>query len=127
MSNVEQLRVLEEPVIEFAPITALTDRVGIEESREVIEKAIFELSDRLWLLEKAFYDSSLDDAKEVTHGLCDLAQEFGLVEFSKVAGDLVQCILRTDYVATQAVATRLVRVGERSLYKIVQSPYLNSF
>lgn len=125
MSNIEHLKVLEEPLIEYASLRALTNRFGQERSRDLLENAIFELSDRLWLLEKAFYDGALDEAKRVAASFCSLADEIGLVEFSKVASDLVDCIARSDYVATQAVATRLVRVGERSLYQIVQSPELS--
>ena len=126
MSNIKHLEVLEEPLIEYASLEALFDRIGKDQSRDLLENSIFELSDRLWLLEKAFYDGSLDDAKKVSASFCTLADEIGLVEFSKVASDLVNCIARNDYVATQAVASRLVRVGERSLYQIVQRSDLSN-
>ena len=126
MSNVEYLQVKIEPVIERASLQALQQKIGVDQSRDVLENTIFELSDRLWLLEKAFFNGALEDARKVAQSFCKPADDIGLVEFSKVASDLVACIERRDFVATQAVATRLVRVGETSLCEIVQMPEIGT-
>ncbi|MEM7240547.1 MAG: hypothetical protein AAF429_00020 [Pseudomonadota bacterium] len=127
MSNIEYLQVKVDPVIERASLQALQQRIGVDQSRDVLESTIFELSDRLWLLEKAFFEGALEDARQVAQSFCSTADEIGLIEFSKVASDLVGCIDRRDFVATQAVATRLVRVGETSLCEIVQMPEIGAY
>jgi len=127
MSNIEYLEVKVEPVIEHASLQALKTKIGRERSKDVLESTVFELSDQLWLLEKAFFDGCLEDARKVAQNCCAPADDIGLVEFSKVAHDLVSCIDQRDYVATQAVGTRLVRVGEMSLCEIVQLPGIDAF
>jgi len=127
MDTVVTLHVTEEPVVDYASLQNLQKKIGLDQSKEIIERSIFELSDRLWLLEKAFFENNLEDARSVAQSFCAPAEEIGLVEFSKVASDLVSCIDICDFVATQAVATRLVRVGECALQHMVHLPEFSTY
>ena len=127
MTNIVTMHVTEEPLVDFASLQNLQNKVGLDQSREVIERSIFELSDRLWLLEKAFFENNLADARNVAQSFCAPAEEIGLIEFSKVASDLVACIDAADFIATQAVATRLVRVGEGALQHMVHLPEFSAY
>ncbi len=109
-------------VVQTEAMESLCTSVGEEESRDIIERAAVELSDRLWLLEKALHDHEMDEVKRISRSLVAISAQIGLSEFSQVADDLVNCIARNDAVAVAAVAARLVRVGERSLFVAVQFP-----
>lgn len=110
------------PVVQTEAMQTLCISVGIEESRDIIERAAFELSDRLWLLEKALHEKELCEVKRISSSIVAISAQIGLTEFSLVANDLAKCVARSDAVATAAVAARLIRVGERSLYMAVQFP-----
>ena len=114
------LRHVEAPTVQTEALYSLQASLGADESRDVIERAVFELSDRLWLLEKALHERELDEVKRVSRSLVAISAQIGLTEFSLVATDLSNCIARRDHTAIRAVAARLVRVGERSLYMAVQ-------
>tara|TARA_R110002096_G_scaffold113077_6_gene246046 strand:+ start:45946 stop:46329 length:384 start_codon:yes stop_codon:yes gene_type:complete len=116
------LKYAEVPIVQPEAMQSLQASMGIDECKDVIERAAFELSDRLWLLEKALYDNEMNEVKRISRSLVAISAQIGLTEFSLVASDLTKCIVRNDKTATASVAARLARVGERSLFMAVQFP-----
>lgn len=116
------LRHMEIPAVQIEALCSLQDSVGLEQSRTIIERAVDELSDRLCALEKAMFDGETLTVGRIASSLIAVSAQIGLSEFSMVASDLSKCVALCDTTSTVAVAARLVRVGERSLFMAVQFP-----
>lgn len=116
------LRHTDVPALQTDALYSLQAALGEDQSKDVIERAVYELSDRLWMLERAMHDNELDEVKRIAKGLIGISAQIGLTEFSLVASDLVDCIQSKDDIAIASVSARLVRVGERSLFMAVQFP-----
>ncbi len=108
------------PNIQYEAMLILRENLGSEASRDVIERAVFEVSDRLCKLELALYDRDFDTVQTLAVGLIAISCQIGLVEFADVASDLVFCIDCKEMTATHAVAARLLRLGESSIFQAVQ-------
>lgn len=121
-SIVVPLRYTDAPAVQTEALYSLQASLGPDESRDVIERAVFELSDRLWLLQKALHDGEMDEVQRIARSLVAVSAQMGLTEFSLVASDLASCIKRSDNVSIGAVAARVMRVGESSLFMAVQFP-----
>lgn len=121
-TRIVPLRHVEAPAMQTDALLSLQASLGVDESRDVIERAVFELSDRLWLLEQALHETQMPEVDRLSRSLIAISAQIGLSEFSLVASDLSNCIQRGDKIAIGAVAARLVRVGERSLFLAVQFP-----
>jgi hypothetical protein len=121
-STIVSLRHTEAPAVQTEALYSLQASLGPDESRDVIERAVFELSDRLWLMQKALHDNEMDEVQRIARSLVAISAQMGLTEFSLVASDLATCIARSDIASINAVAARLIRVGESSLFVAVQFP-----
>ena len=108
------------PNIQYEAMLILRENLGSEASRDVIERAVFEVSDRLCKLELALYDRDFDTVQTLAVGLIAISCQIGLVEFADVASDLVFCIDCKEMTATNAVAAPLLRLGERSIFEAGQ-------
>ena len=109
-----------EPRIQYEAMELLLQNLGPKASRDVIERAVFEISGRMSNLQKALSEGELGHVRTIALRLTAISRQIGLVEFSDVATDLVQCIGRNDITATYAVAARLIRLGESSLFRAVR-------
>lgn len=118
--NIAPLAYKDVPRIQFEAMVLLQENLGPQTSRDVIERAVFEVSDRLCKLELALYDRDFDQVQTLAVGLIAISAQIGLAEFSDVASDLVFCIDCQEMTATHAVAARLLRLGESSMFQAVQ-------
>ncbi len=109
-----------EPRIQYEAMELLLQNLGPKASRDVIERAVFEISGRMSNLQEALSEGELGHVRTIALRLTAISRQIGLVEFSDVATDLVQCIGRNDITATYAVAARLIRLGESSLFQAVR-------
>ncbi len=109
-----------EPRIQYEAMELLLQNLGRKASRDVIERAVFEISGRMSNLQEALSEGELGHVRTIALRLTAISRQIGLVEFSDVATDLVQCIGRNDITATYAVAARLIRLGESSLFRAVR-------
>ena len=109
-----------EPRIQYEAMELLLQNPGPKASRDVIERAVFEISGRMSNLQEALSEGELGHVRTIALRLTAISRQIGLVEFSDVATDLVQCIGRNDITATYAVAARLIRLGESSLFRAVR-------
>ncbi len=121
-SNVQYLNIVEPSVIEATAIASLQSALGIESSRDVVERAAFEVSDRLSRLEYTLMSGDLQGATKISKGLVSISEQIGLSKFAVVANDLVSAIKGNDYVAVAAISSRLLRQGEIALFEAINFP-----
>ncbi len=119
-NNVISLALNEAPLVRCDAIRVLQDSLGVETSRDVVERAVFEISDRLCRLELALFDSNHKEVEKLSSSLVGMSTQIGLVVFADVAAGLALSIRAEDFIASAALATRLLRLGETSLFCAVE-------
>lgn len=108
------------PRIQYETLELLRQNLGPKVSRDVIERAVCEISERMGKLQLALYDGNLEHVRTIALRLVAISRQIGLIGFSDVASNLVECIDRMNITATFAVAARLIRLGESSMFQAVQ-------
>lgn len=106
-------------VLDTARIMILRRSLGDQRTREVVEEVVFHLTDRMGLLRAALDEARPCDAQALGARLAALSEQVGLTTFAQVARDLVGCIEAQDEVAIGAVAARLERLADQSLYSVL--------
>lgn len=119
-NNVIILPVNEAPLVHTDAIATLQASLGVENGRDVVERAVFEISDRLCKLELALHDEDMETVGKMSASLVCMSTQIGLLVFSEVAIGLASAIKKQDHVAAAALAWRLLRVGEASLFCAVE-------
>jgi hypothetical protein len=109
----------EDAVLDTTRILVLRQSLGDQRCREVIEEVVFHLTDRLSLLQKALEAENRPEAHVLSSRLASLSEQVGLADFARVARDLGDCLKSEDPIATAAVAARLIRLGEESLFTVI--------
>lgn len=118
--EVETLIIREKAVMCSNTLESLRLELGFETSREIIERAAFELADRLWLVEQALLNENFKEAKTITASMIAVCDQIGLSNFSWCAESLMDAIRTNDQHAIYAVGMRFSRVGEASLKQAVE-------
>jgi hypothetical protein len=108
------------PQIRYEALQVLQDNLGRKAAQEVVERAVYELSDRLCRLQQGVFQGDPQRVRGIATRLVAISDQIGLAEFSGVAAALVDCIDRAEATATDAVAARLIRLGESSMFQAVQ-------
>ena len=93
----------------------LRDTVGQSIFDELIEDAIFEITERIARIEQLSLSSDMDGMAAIAHDLVAIAGQIGMCGVSEIAAGLERCCQDKALVSAQAIAQRLVRVGEASL------------
>lgn len=114
-----QLPSHEDAVLDTTRILVLRQSLGDQRCREIIEEVVFHLTDRLNLLDSALSGGNSAEARALAMRLAGLSEQVGLADFARVSRDLAHCLHRDDRVATAAVAARLLRLGEESLFSVM--------
>jgi len=109
----------EDAVLDTSRILVLRQSLGDQRCREVVEEVVFHLTDRLSLFQKALRSGQAAEAERLATRLASLGEQVGLADFARVARDLIICLRRRDKLATGAVAARLIRLGEESLFSVM--------
>jgi hypothetical protein len=109
----------EDAVLDTTRIAVLRQSLGDQRCREVIDEVVFHLTDRLGLLQTALDDDNAADAQALASRLASLSEQVGLADFARVARDLCACLQAGDATATSAVGARLIRLGEDSLFSVI--------
>ena len=122
MEHIAQLRLTETVQIHPDSVKTLQKQLGFEGSQELIERAVFEISERLVVMERALDVWDFDRVRKIASGLVRISEQIGLALFSRIAADVVLCVDRKDSVAAVAVTRRLLRVSDASLYAAIGSP-----
>ena len=93
----------------------LRDAVGQAVFDELIEDAIFEITERIARIEQLALASDTGAIAPIAHDLVAIAGQIGMSGVSDIAAGLERCCLDEANVSALAIAQRLVRVGEASL------------
>jgi hypothetical protein len=109
----------EEAELDTARLLVLRQSLGDQRCREVVEEVVFHLTDRLGQLQSALDAENVADAQVLATRLASLSEQVGLADFARVARDLGACLCTDDATATAAVAARLLRLGEDSLFSVM--------
>lgn len=94
---------------------AMRQAVGHAVFEEVFEDAAFEITDRLARIETMVKADQYDQITRIAHDLVAVSGTIGLSGVSEIAASLEFACNDGDLVAANAIAGRLVRVGEDSL------------
>lgn len=118
-ATLHEFAVEEAAVLDTTRILVLRQSLGDQRAREVVEEVVFHLSDRIGLLQAALDERNVAEAQVLASRLACLSEQVGLSGFARVARDLGACLAAADAVAVAAVAARLRRLGEESLYSVI--------
>jgi len=120
MGNVLALVTSEVSAIDTDAIQALKRSVGEKRCRTVLDGMIYGITDGLCQVERAVQAKTYDALPESLPQLRVLSGQVGLVCMADVLGDLEQCVEDGDEVAIHAVTARLIRIGEDSLFNLIE-------
>ena len=109
----------EDAVLDTSRILVLRQSLGDQRCREVIEEVVFHLTDRMTVLQAALERGDAAEAQLVASRLASLSEQVGLADFARISRDICHCLDVDDRVATAAVAARLVRLSEDSLFSVM--------
>lgn len=126
MGQISRLQLTETVWIHAGSVKILQKNLGFSGSQDVIERAVFEISERLGQLEKYLLDDDLSSVRKIAKSLVGISAQIGLLLFSKVAADIVICADRNDRVGMISVAGRLLRISDASLYAAVDTSDSNT-
>ncbi|QPH55667.1 hypothetical protein [Pontivivens ytuae] len=107
-------------LVDTTAVIGLQRSVGTARCQELVEDAIYEITERLSRLERTMREPNHGEALDIARSLIGLTNRLGLLRMSVVASDLVEVVSTGDDIAAQAVAARLVRLGEESLFSLVR-------
>lgn len=114
-----RIRAHEAAELDVSRLAVLRQSLGDQRCREVVEEVVFHLTDRLGQLQASLDGSGAGDAQALSLRLASLSEQVGLADFARVARDLATCLEADDATATAAVAARLMRLGEDSLFSVM--------
>lgn len=116
MGQVYKLAAVEIAMVDAESIRVLRQSLGNDKCEEILEDSVFQIADRLSRLEKALKAEDLQEIYRFCLGLVGTAEQIGMVGVSYVARDLMNCVKIGNLTAIHAVAARLIRIGEDSLF-----------
>lgn len=118
-AELHRIAAYEEAELDTSRLLVLRQSLGDQRCREVVEEVVFHLTDRLAQLQGALDAGDEVEAQVLATRLASLSEQVGLADFARVARDLASCLTAEQPVATAAVAARLMRLGEDSLFSVM--------
>jgi hypothetical protein len=120
MSNLVAIDLREPSAIDTDAIQVLKKDVGERRCRSIIDSIIFEITDILCRVETSVKTDDVAALKSDLTRLAELSARAGLVCIADIATDLSACVDSADFAGTAAVSARLIRVGEDSLFALIE-------
>lgn len=120
MQNVVLFCTTETSAIDTDPIQTLKKDLGEKRCRVVVDGMIFEITDLLCQVERRIANQEYAEAEQALLSVSNLSCQLGLVCLTDITCDLMDCMERGDTIATNAVAARLIRLGEDSLFSLIE-------
>jgi len=120
MGNVVAFDTSEPSAIDTDPIQRLKRELGEKRCRAVVDRMIFEVTDALCKVERMIAEREFEAAKNLLDKVGDVSGDLGLVCLTDVAMDLKGCLNAEDWVSVAAVSGRLIRLGEDSLFSLIE-------
>jgi hypothetical protein len=116
MGQVYRLAAVETALVDMESVRVLRRSLGDEKCDRIVEDSVFQIADRLSRVEKAVRAGDLQELYRLCLSLVGTAEQVGMVGISYVARDLMNCTRVANETAIHAVAARLIRIGEDSLF-----------
>ena len=120
MGKVVTFDTCETSAIDTDPIQRLKRELGEKQCRVIVDGLIFEITDILCRIEKHIARREYDSVGPYLDRLMELSGHLGLVCITDVAGDLKDCLDQDDLASIAAVSARIVRLGEDSLFSLIE-------
>lgn len=120
MGRVFNLCMSEPSAIDTDAVQSLKRELGEKRCRAVVDTVIFEITDALCRIERLVGLQAHDELPEYLTKLRELSGQVGLICMIDVVNDLLDTVRAKDDVSTAAVAARLVRIGEDSLFSLIE-------
>lgn len=120
MRNVINLCLAEPSAIDTDAVQMLKRELGEKRCRTVVDTIIFEITDALCRIERLVASGSLEDVATHVTKLSELSAQVGLICMIDVANDLNEAVLTNDGPACAAISARLIRLGEDSLFSLIE-------
>ena len=113
--NVVALPVVERVQQDSEPIATIYRNLGTSSAEQVVTRALGELALTMAGLASQVREREMQDLSRQLRRLQRMSENLGMVSLGLVAGDVRDCLDRSDVTAFAAVWARLVRIAERSL------------
>ena len=113
--NVVMLRPDDRVRQDAEPIATIYRTLGAASAEQVVTRALTELALTMAGLASQVKARELSDMDRQLRRLQRMSENLGLVSLGKIAGDVRECLTRSDAASFSAVWARLLRVAERSL------------
>lgn len=97
------------------PIATIYRNLGAASAEQVVTRALTELALTMAGLASQVKARELSDMDRQLRRLQRMSENLGMVSLSGIAGDVRECLGRSDVTSFAAVWARLIRVAERSL------------
>jgi hypothetical protein len=113
--RVQQIRPIEHVSLDHDRLGALYVQLGEAGAEDVVSRALQELAQRLGICDALYREEEWLTLRKNVRSLIAIAEQIGVLDVARIAGDVTENIDRADRVAVAATLSRLIRVGERSL------------
>ncbi len=120
MANVVAFNTTEPSAIDTDPIQRLKRELGEKRCRALVDGMIFDVTDGLCKMERLIAEGDFDSVSQLLDQIADVSGDLGLVCLTDVAMDLKECIRAEHWVSVAAVSHRLIRLGEDSLFSLIE-------
>jgi hypothetical protein len=97
------------------PIATIYRNLGAASAEQVVTRALTELALTMAGLAAHVKARELNDMDRQLRRLQRMSENLGMVSLATIAGDVRDCLKRSDVTSFAAVWARLLRVAERSL------------
>ena len=113
--NVIMLRPKDQVKQDAEPIATIYRNLGAASAEQVVTRALTELALTMAGLASQVRAKEMTDMDRQLRRLQRMSENLGLISLAAIAGDVRQCLARSDVTSFGAVWARLLRVAERSL------------
>ncbi len=120
MEQVFHLTVAEQGYVDFEIVGALRASAGPQRYQEIVEDVVFSLTEKITSLMNSARAREFEQAERQSAKIGVIARQIGLAGVSGVAAAAQDCARRGEYTSLSAVAVRLARMAERSLFSVIE-------
>ena len=120
MGNVQELHMVETGHVDFSVIAELQKSVGIQKYHEIADDVIFELTAKISRFSKVAGINDADAIIKIGTEIKQTAAKIGMNGVIDVTHAAMAASARADTTAVAALAARLVRIAEGSMFLLVQ-------
>ena len=120
MGTLFNLCLSETSAIDTDAVQMLKRELGEKRCRTVVDTVIFEITDALCRVERLVAARAYAELPDHVRKLRESSAQVGLICMLDVASDLMDAVRNEDNTAAAAIASRLIRIGEDSLFSLIE-------